>query len=309
MIRYLAYRFARTLLVMVGLTFIVFVIIAASGDPVRILLPPYATIEDEAELRQGLGLDRPWYEQYLKFLGRTMRGDFGRSIQYGQQPALSLVLEHIPATLELAATALVISVVVGIPLGITGAIREGTGLDALAMTLGVVGRTVPDFWLGIVLMLLFSVTLGWLPTSGRGGLTHLVLPAATLATGFIAQIVLLVRAGMLDVLHEDYIRTAHAKGLTAGRVYYRHALRNAMIPVVTLIGMRFGTLMGGAVIIEAVFSWPGVGMLAASGVYARDFPLVSACVVVLSVWIVLANLIVDVAYVFLDPRISYARAG
>lgn len=308
MANYIAYRLGRTLIVILVLTFIVFVVLTASGNPARIMLPPYATAEQEAELRQALGLDRPWHVQYMTFLGRMVQGDFGDSIVY-KQPALGLVLQHLPATFELTFAALVISIALGFPLGIAGAVYEGTPVDGLTMTLGVVGRTVPGFWLGILLILLFSVTLGWLPTSGRGGIWHLIMPGVTLATGFIAQIVLLVRTGMLDVLREDYIRTARAKGLPERVVLYRHALRNALVSVVTLVGLRFGTLMGGAVITEAVFSWPGVGMLATSAVSARDFPLVSATVIVLSVWIVFINLIVDVTYAFLDPRISYGRPG
>ncbi|MGQ0568517.1 MAG: ABC transporter permease [Armatimonadota bacterium] len=307
MTRYIISRLLRALLVTLGLTFAVFLVVKASGDPVRIMLPPYATVQDELEMRQALGLDRPWVTQYLTFLSRITRGDFGRSIHY-RQAALPLVLQHVPATLQLATTALVIALVIGIPLGVAGAIREGTFIDGAAITLGVIGRSVPDFWLGVMLILLFSVTLRWLPTSGRGGVTHLILPGITLATGFIAQIVLLVRTGMLDVLREDYIRTARAKGLSARVVHYRHAFRNALIPVLTLVGLRFGSLLGGAVITEAVFAWPGVGMVAAAAVFARDFPLVSAAVVVLSIWIVLANLIVDIAYAFIDPRISY-RTG
>lgn len=307
MTRYIISRLLRALLVTLGLTFAVFLVVKASGDPVRIMLPPYATVQDELEMRQALGLDRPWLTQYLAFLRRITRGDFGRSIHY-RQAALPLVLQHVPATLQLATTALLIALVIGIPLGVAGAIREGTFIDGAAITLGVIGRSVPDFWLGVMLILLFSVTLRWLPTSGRGGVTHLILPGITLATGFIAQIVLLVRTGMLDVLREDYIRTARAKGLSARVVHYRHAFRNALIPVLTLVGLRFGSLLGGAVITEAVFAWPGVGMVAAAAVFARDFPLVSAAVVVLSIWIVLANLIVDIAYAFIDPRISY-RTG
>ena len=306
MIGYVVLRLGRAVVVMLVLTLTVFIVVSASGDPVRIMLPPYAGEQDVAAMRHALGLDRPWAVQYLTFLGHALRGDLGQSITY-RQPVLPLVLQFFPATLELAFTALAISVVVGIPLGVAAAIHEGTPIDGLAMTLGVTGRTVPGFWLGILLILLFSVTLRWLPTSGRGGIAHLILPGITLATTFVAEIVLMVRAGMLDVLREDYVRTARAKGMPSRIVHYRHALRNALIPVITLIGVRFGTLMGGAVITEAVFSWPGVGMLAASAVYARDFPLVSASVILLAVWIVLANLVVDLAYALMDPRVSYER--
>lgn len=297
-------RLIRFVVVVAWLTAVVFVIVRASGDPVNMFVSPQASREEADAMRVALGLDRPLYEQFFSFARRWVVGDFGNSLQFGR-PAMPLVLERLPATVELASTALVLSLLIGIPLGVMSAIREGSFLDFLGQTLGVLGRTVPGFWLSLVLILIFSVTLRWLPTSGRGTPAQLILPAVSLAVGFVAQIALLVRAGMLDVLREDYIRTARAKGLSPRTVNYRHAFRNALIPVVTVIGLRFGTLLGGAVITETVFAWPGVGRLAATGVYARDFPLVVAAVMVMAIGILLVNLLVDVLYTFLDPRISY----
>ena len=249
-------------------------------------------------------MNQPLYIQYLKFLSRALRGDFGNSWQYGL-PALSLVLEFFPATFQLALAALIFALIVGIPLGVVSAIREGSLVDGLSLSLGVVGRAMPSFWLGIMLILVFAVNLQMLPTSGKGNLRHLILPAITLSTAFLAQIVLLVRSGMLDVMREDYIRTARAKGLQGFTVNMRHAFRNTLIPVVTMVGLTFGRLLGGSVITESVFAWPGVGRLAVQAVSARDFPLVQASVVIFALWIVLANLIVDLLYAFLDPRIRY----
>ena len=260
--------------------------------------------EAVAVLTERYGLGRPLHIQYLKFLARAVRGEFGNSWQYGL-PAINLVLEFCPATFQLALAALLFALVVGIPLGVVSAIREGSLIDALGLSLGVVGRAMPSFWLGIMLILVFAVNLKVLPTSGKGELRHLVLPAITLSTAFLAQIVLLVRSGMLDVLREDYIRTARAKGLQPYTINMRHAFRNTLIPVVTMVGLTFGRLLGGSVITESVFSWPGVGRLAVQAVSARDFPLVQASVVVFALWIVLANLIVDLLYAFLDPRIRY----
>ena len=261
-------------------------------------------MSDVIVMRKALGLDQPVHIQYFKFLSRAIRGDFGNSWQYGL-PALKLVMEHFPATFQLALCAIAIAIAVGIPLGIFAAVREGGAVDMLSLTLGVVGRGMPSFWLGLMLMLVFAVSLGWLPTSGRGSLRNLVLPAITLCTGYLAQIVLLVRSGMLDILREDYIRTARAKGLREPAVCVRHAFRNTLIPVVTMVGLTFGRMLGGSIVTETVFSWPGVGRLAVGAVSARDYPVVQASVIVLSIWIVLANLIVDLIYAFIDPRIRY----
>lgn len=301
---YVVKRVLRSFLVLFGLSLGVFALLSISGDPATIMLPPEAPMSEVISLRKALGFDQPLHIQYLKFLSRAVQGDFGNSWQYGL-PAINLVLEFFPATFQLALAALIFALVVGIPLGVISAIREGSLVDALGLSLGVVGRAMPSFWLGIMLILVFAVNLKVLPTSGKGELRHLVLPAITLSTAFLAQIVLLVRSGMLDVLREDYIRTARAKGLQHYTINMRHAFRNTLIPVVTMVGLTFGRLLGGSVITESVFAWPGVGRLAVQAVSARDFPLVQASVVIFALWIVLANLIVDLLYAFLDPRIRY----
>ena len=301
---YVIKRVLRSILVLFGLSVAVFVLLSLAGDPATIMLPPEAPMSEVIALRKALGFDQPLHVQYWKFLSRAVRGEFGNSWHYGL-PSLPLVLEFFPATFQLALTALLFALVVGIPLGIISAIREGSLIDGLSLSVGVVGRAMPSFWLGIMLILVFAVVLGVLPTSGRGTLRHLIMPAITLSTAFLAQIVLLVRSGMLDVMREDYINTARAKGLQEFSVNMGHAFRNTLIPVVTMIGLTFGRLLGGSVITETVFSWPGVGQLAVQAVSARDFPLVQACVVILALWIVLANLIVDLLYAYLDPRIRY----
>jgi ABC-type dipeptide/oligopeptide/nickel transport system permease component len=287
---------------MLGLTVAIFLILQISGDPAAILLPPQHTEQQAVELRRGLGLDRPLPVQYWLFLSNAVRGDFGNSWQY-RLPATELVIERIPATVQLSAAALAIALVIGIPLGMVAATRERSLLDTFSVGLGVLGQAAPNFWLGIILILVFAVKLGWVPTSGRQGLTSVILPAIALGTGFIAQITLLVRSGMLEVLREDYIRTARSKGLPSRTIHIRHAFRNTLIPVVTVVGVMVGRLLGGAVITETVFAWPGVGSLAVQAVSARDMPLVQATVLILAVWIVLANLAVDLVYPYIDPRL------
>jgi len=292
------------LVVLFGVSIVIFGLLSVSGDPATIMLPPTASQSEVVDLRRSYGLDEPLHIQYGKFLSRAIRGDFGTSWMY-RIPAGKLVLEHFPNTLQLALTALLIAVVIGIPVGIISATREGSIVDVLGLGVGIVGRSMPSFWLGIMLILVFAVTLGWLPTSGKGSIRNLVMPAITLSTGYLAQIVLLVRSGMLDVLREEYIRVAYAKGLRDRVVYLRHAFRNTLIPVVTMVGLSFGRMLGGSIVTETVFAWPGVGRLAVSAVGQRDYPLVQASVILISVWIILSNLVVDVLYAYIDPRIRY----
>ncbi len=238
----------------------------------------------------------------MQFLGGALTGDFGVSFRH-QQPALPLVLERLPATLELALAALLLSVAVALPLGIVAALHRGRLGDVLAMAFAVVGQATPYFWMGIMLILVVSVELGWLPTSGRGTWQHLILPAVTLATHFAAALARLTRTAMLEVLGQNYVTTARAKGLPERAVILAHALKNAAVPVVTLIGLQFGTLLGGAVVTETVFAWPGVGRLAVQSIFVRDYPVVQAGVLVLALAFVLVNLLVDLLYGLLDPRI------
>jgi peptide/nickel transport system permease protein len=295
-------RLIRTVVVLVGLSLVVFVLLSFSGDPARIMAPATATPEDIQNLRTSMGLDKPGYVQYAAYMQHVLMGDFGTSWKY-RRPALTLILNRLPATIELAVTAMVAAGVAGVLLGILAAARHGQWPDVLGVGVSVMVRAMPSFWLGLMLILLFAVQLGWLPTSGRGSWKNLIMPAITLAVAFTADILLLVRSGLVEALHEEYVRTARAKGLSERTVFVRHALRNVAIPVLTVMGVTFGRLLGGAVVTETVFSWPGVGSLAVEAVSSRDFPLVQASVFVLALGIVLVNLALDVSYPMLDPRI------
>ena len=302
MFQYLVRKVFHTLFVAVGVVTLVFVALRLSGDPAATMLPGDATVDELAALRRTLGLDRPLYVQYVAFLGSAVRGDFGESFRH-QQPAFGLVLERLPATLELAFAALLLAIVVALPLGILAAVHRGRAADVLAMGFAVVGQATPYFWMGIMLILVVSVELAWLPTSGRGGWQHLILPAVTLGTHFAASLARLTRTSLLEVLGQNFVTTARAKGLAEGSVILRHALKNAAVPVVTLIGLQFGTLLGGAVVTETIFAWPGVGRLAVQSIFVRDYPVVQAGVLVLALSFVGLNLLVDLLYGALDPRI------
>ncbi len=302
MARFLARRAIQALLVLLGVSAVVFLLLHVTGDPAALLLPPDASPADLAQFRHALGFDRPLLEQYARFLGGVLRGDFGDSLRY-HAPALRLVLQRVPATAELAFAALALALLVAIPAGIFSAVTRGTFWETLMMSGALLGQSVPTFWLGIMLILVVSVTLGWLPAAGRGGPEYLILPAITLAGFSMARIARLVRSGMLEVLSQDYIRTARAKGLSELALLRRHALRNMLIPVVTVIGLDLGTLLGGAVITETIFAWPGIGQLAISAIQFRDYPLVQSAVFLVAVGYVLVNLLVDVLYTVLNPRI------
>lgn len=300
--RYLLVRLLRAVLVVLAVSVVVFTLLRLSGDPVAIMLPFDATAEQRAEFRRYFGLDSPIPVQYVRFLGRASRGDFGESLRY-RQPAITLFAERLPATLILVLFALSVTVAAGFSLGVLAATKPGSVLDQLVVATSLALQSTPSFWLGIMLILLFSVQLGWLPTSGSGNWRHLIMPVLTVASFLLAEILVLVRGSMVEALSADYIRTARAKGMPRHLVVLRHALRNALIPAITVIGMQFGTLMGGAVITETVFGWPGVGLLAVQSVFQRDFPVVQVAMLSLSVIIALANLSVDLLYVLADPRI------
>src|SRR5437870_5489713 len=308
MLHYVTRKVFHTALVAFGVVTLVFAALRLSGDPAATMLPGDASVDELAALRHELGLDRPLHIQYLKFLAGAVTGDFGTSFRH-QQPALGLVMERLPATLELAFAALLLAVAVALPLGILAALHRGRALDVLAMGFAVVGQATPYFWMGLMLILVVSVELAWLPTSGRGGLAYLVLPAITLGTHFAAVLARLTRTTMLEVLTQNYVTTARAKGLSEGTVILAHALKNAAVPVVTLIGLQFGTLLGGAVVTETIFAWPGVGRLAVQSIFVRDYPVVQAGVFVLALSFVAINLLVDLLYGFLDPRIRTEDAA
>jgi peptide/nickel transport system permease protein len=300
---YLVEKVLHTVIVIVCVLTLVFVVLHLTGDPVMMLLPPTATADEIRALTTALGLDQPLSVQYWRFATRVARGDFGVSLQH-QQPAMGLVLERLPASMLLAVTALVCAVAVAVPLGIVAAARRGTLADYLAVALSAVGQSAPIFWTGLMLMLVFAVTLQLLPTTGYGTWRQLVLPALTLASYPMAAMARLVRSGMLEVLDADYVRTARAKGLPELHVIMRHALKNAALPVVTVIGLQFGLLLGGAIVCEMIFAWPGVGRLLIFAINNRDFPLVEASVFVMAMVFVLANLLVDLCYAWLDPRVK-----
>jgi peptide/nickel transport system permease protein len=313
--RYLGHRLLLLVPVLAGVSLVVFMVLHLSpGDPAEIMLGSQATQEDLTRLRAELGLNEPLHVQYVRWLGHVVRGDLGRSL-WMKRPVLPEVLQRLRATLILTATALVLSTLAGIALGVLSAARPHSLLDRLSAVASLFGASMPVFWLGIVLMVVFSLWLRWLPASGMyapygGGdvadmLAHLVLPAVTLAAASTTIIARLTRSTMLEVLGQDYVRTARAKGVREAGVVVRHGLKNALIPIVTVVGVQAGYLLGGAVLTETVFAWPGVGTLMVQGILARDFPLVQGCVLVVALSFVLVNLAVDLLYAWLDPRIRY----
>ncbi len=299
---YLLRRAIRAVLVVVGVSFISFAVLFLSGDPTDLLVGEDWTVQEVQKLRQDMGLDKPWFMQYMLYVSRAVRGDFGESLRY-RKPAFDLILERVPATLELAFVALALSILLAFPVGIVSATMRGSVYDQGGMIFALFGQSMPVFWLGLMLILVFGVQLGWLPISGRGGLAHIILPAVALSTYSIARNTRVIRSSMLEVLGNDYITTARAKGVAEWVVIHLHALRNAMIPVVTIIGLEFGHLLGGAVIVETIFAWPGIGRLMIHAVYAKDFPLVQAAVTIAALIFVSLNFLVDVIYSILDPRV------
>jgi peptide/nickel transport system permease protein len=299
---YIAFRLAQTALVVFLSLSAVFAMTRLSGDPVLLFMPMDIQAKDVEEWRERLGFNDPLAVQYARFMGGAVRGDFGESLRY-RRDAFGLVLERLPATLQLAASALALTLVVAVPLGIVTAVRRDSWLDHLGTLATVLGQATPGFWLGLMLIYLFAVQLRWLPTGGMGGLAHLVMPSIVLAAFFAARVARLTRSAVLDILGEDYIRTARAKGLGEPGVVGKHTLRNSAIPIVTLVGLEAGQLIGGAVITETIFAWPGLGRLTVQALLNRDFPVVLAAVSVTSVVYTLLNLLVDLAYGWLDPRV------
>jgi len=293
----------RIILVLFGISTIAFFLIHLSGDPVLLMLPPEATQEEVEAFRRQMGFDRPLSEQYLHFLSQAVRGDFGNSLKFNQ-PSLEVVLERIPATLELTFYAILLSVLIAVPLGIYSAVNRNSLAENLVTVTVFLGQSMPIFWTGIMLMLLFGVKLQWLPVSGRGTWAHLIMPAFTLAVWVAPTTLRIVRSSMLEVLQQDYIRTARSKGLSEKVVIYKHALKNAAIPIITIIGFQIGKLLGGAVVTESVFAWPGVGQLVVKAIYTADYPLVQACVIVLALIVAAMNFTVDTMYRYLNPKIK-----
>jgi len=306
---YLVRRLLSALVTVAGVAVLVFLLIhLIPGDPVERLLGESARPADREALRVALGLDQPLYVQFFDYVGGLARFDLGSSLVSGRSVA-ELVASQLPATLELALAALAVAILVALPLGVMAARRHRTVWDSTAMGFSLLGVSIPNFWLGPVLILVFSLWLGWTPVSGRDEPASLVLPALTLGTSLAAVLARMVRSSLLEVLGEDYVRTARAKGLPEGEVIWRHGLRNALLPVTTLLGLQLGALLGGAVITETVFSWPGIGSLLVDAIQARDYPVVQACVLVISLAYVLVNLATDLTYALIDPRINLAGSS
>jgi ABC-type dipeptide/oligopeptide/nickel transport system permease component len=310
MLTYVRRRLLLAVPVILGVSVVVFSIVhLLPGDPVlAILSGANATPEQVAELRAQLRLEDPLLVQYLRFLGRAARGDFGRSI-FSKRPVIDEIADQLPSTLQLAGTAILIAAVVGLALGIAAAVRYNTWVDRLAMLVALGGVSMPSFWLGLVLILVFSLQLGWLPATGHGGLSRLVLPAATIGLNYSAVIARLVRSSLLEVLGNNYISTARAKGLSESPVVLKHALGNALIPVTTIIGVQLGNLLAGTIVVETVFSRQGMGRLAVTAVLDKDYPLIQGVVLVSALGYVLVNLLVDLTYSVLDPRIRHREGG
>jgi len=311
MFTFIIRRLVTSCFVMFGVTLLVFITLRLSGDPVQLLLRQGNPSQEDIErLRHALKLDRPLVEQYISFVTGAVQGDLGESLRY-KSPALDEVLSRMGATIELSVAGYAFALLLAIPTGIISAVKRGGMTDFFARFVSLIGVSFPGFWLGLVLILIFSVRLRWLPVSGRGDglggeLKSLILPAVTLGTAYAATLMRILRSSMLDVLNQDYIRTARAKGIRQDTVILRHALRNALIPFVTVAGLQIGFLLSGSVIVEVVFSWPGVGRLVVDSIGQRDYPVVQAAVVVLSAALILINLVVDVLYGLIDPRIRHS---
>ena len=305
MTRFLIRRLLLTIPVLIGVATLVFSLIhLVPGDPVQAMLGESASPQDVAQLRTKLGLDRPLYKQYASFARGLVRGDLGTSLRTNQ-PVAAVIRERMPATLELAVAAMVVATMIALPLGIIAAVRAGTRVDHAATTLALVGISMPTFWLGPLLAIVFSVWLGWLPVSGRGTLANLVLPATTLGAPLAAILARMTRASVLEELRELYVTAARARGVSEARAVLAHAFRNSLIPIVTIIGLQFGSVLTGAVITETIFAWPGVGRLLVLSISARDYPAVQGCVLLIAFTYVSMNLLIDMLYGFLDPRIRY----
>jgi peptide/nickel transport system permease protein len=303
--RYIARRVLHSALAILAMSVIVFGLARVTGNPLDVMLPLEATREDYERVSKHWGLDRPLVTQYFIFLGKALGGDFGNSWKWPGHSAMGLVWQRLPATLQLAGFALLISMVLALPIGVMAAVMKGTVWDSAAKVIALLGQSLPAFWLGIVLMWIFAVHLGWFPTSGKGGLQHMILPAITLGWFQVAALMRLVRSSMLEVLDSEFVKLTRIKGLSEWKVVWKHCLRNAAIAPLTFFAIIAGVLMTGAVVTESVFSWPGTGLLVVDAVRARDFQVVQAVVIVFAGIFIVTNLLVDILYAYVDPRIRY----
>lgn len=286
------------------MTFVFFMIHLVPGDPVELMLGENAIDSDKERLRIALGIDRPIITQYFSFIIKAFRGDLGRSI-HSNMPVFTVIAERFPSTIELALCAIFVAVIISIPLGVISAYKQKSIFDNGSMVISLFGISMPSFWLGPILIIIFSIKLGWLPVSGRGGISYIILPSITLGTALSAILTRMTRSSMLDCLKEEYVSTARAKGLSEKVVIIKHALANAMIPIITIVGLQSGALLSGAIITETIFSWPGIGRLTIQAINTRDYPLLQGCVLIIALSYVTVNLLTDILYAYFDPRIKY----
>jgi peptide/nickel transport system permease protein len=303
---YVVGRVLQAVVALLGVTCVAFLLVSLSGDPAFILLTPEAGEEQRAAFRKLYGLDQPLPVQYARYVSHVARGDFGRSFAFNR-PAIQVVLERLPATLLLTATAVALGMVVGMPAGVAAAVKASGPLDRLVMALVLLGQSVPTFWLGLLMIRIFAVNLRWVPVSGHGTVLHLVMPAVALGLYLAALLARLTRSEMLEALAQDYVRTARAKGLSERSMTVAHALKNALLPIVTLIGLQLGALLGGAVVTETVFAWPGIGSLVLDAILRKDYPVVLAAVELVAAGFIVINMALDLLYGYLDPRLRTAR--
>ena len=302
---YMVRRLAEIVPTLIGVSIVVFMIVRmVPGDPARLVAGVEASEADVMNIRRQLGLTDSLPQQYVRFLHGALTGDFGRSLK-NRQPILAIIAQQSPYTMQLAAASLLVALIIGLSTGVVAAIKRGTVFDTGSMVFALLGVSLPSFWLGLMMIFLFAVTLRWLPTSGAGTFLHLIMPAITLGTGSAGIIARMTRASLLEVLGQDFVRTAVAKGLRRRAVIVKHALRNAMIPTITVVGVQFGTLLAGSVVTETVFAWPGAGRMLVDSVAFRDYPLIQATILLFALIFMLTNLLVDVSYAFLDPRLRY----
>lgn len=306
MLGFLTRRLLQAGLSIVGASVVIFIISRLSGDPILILLPNDATPGMIEQARRDLGLDQPLWTQYLIFAGKALTGDFGNSYRW-QMPAINLILDRLPATIQLAVAGLTFSILLAVPFGVMSAVWQGSWFDTFGKGFAMLGQAMPGFWVGLLLILLFSIRLGWLPAFGHGSPAHLIMPAIALGWYPVAAQTRIIRSAMLDVLDSDYIRMARAVGAPEWVLIWKYAFRNAAIPLVTILGVYFASMLGGAFVVEVIFAWPGVGRTVVEAVFSRDFPVVQAGVLLTSILFVLSNLLVDLSYGLIDPRIRHDR--
>jgi peptide/nickel transport system permease protein len=302
--KYLLSRVIQSILILLGVLVLVFLMVRIAGDPVSLMVPKEASAEAREEFRRKMGYDRPQVVQFVEFMSGALVGDFGDSLHF-KDPALPMVLDRLPATVQLAGAGLIMSILVAVPLGLIGGSRPGSLWDTAGRILGLLGQSVPSFWLALMLIVYFAVKLGWFPSFGRDELKSIVLPGFVMGFGGMGALVRLTRSAVLEIRGEDYVRTAYSKGLNPRRIYVRHILRNAAIPLISVIGVSFGYSLGGSIYIETIFAWPGIGQLVQQAIGWRDYPLIQALAFFTSVVVVTLNLLTDVAYALVDPRIRY----